>query len=90
MDRVRWFAKEMEKKLKANDHKPGWFGEDVEWLFIRLKEEVEELKNILKKSGAMECNYPDCRDIPDIISEAADVANFAMMIAGRITVGRMG
>jgi len=90
MDRVRWFAEEMEKKLKSNDHKPGWLGEDVGWLFIKLKEEVKELGNILKKSGATECNYPDCRDIPDIISEAADVVNFAMMIADRITVGRMG
>ena len=85
---IRLFADEMEKKLKANDHKLGWLGEDVEWLFIRLKEEVKELGYILKKSGAMECNYPNCRDIPNIISEAADVANFAMMIADRITVGR--
>ena len=84
IDRVRWFAEEMEKKLIANDHKTGWLDEDVDWLFTRLLEEVEELKVYLEKSDGMESNCPDYKDIAGVISEAADVANFAMMIADRI------
>ena len=61
------FAKRMEQKLKANDHKGGWMGEDPLWLMSRLREECDELEAaVLKGSG-----YG---------SEAADIANFAMMI----------
>jgi hypothetical protein len=66
---VRWFAKEMESTLKKNDHKGGWQKETMEYLFNRLKEEVDELE------PALYDKYRKC------IREAADVANFAMMIA---------
>ena len=82
--RVRWFAEEMEKELKTNDSKGSWEDEDVLWLFGRLLEEVEELRVILEQSDGMESSCPDYKDVPDIISEAADVANFAMMIADRV------
>jgi len=68
-----WFTGEMEKKLRANDHKDGWDFPPLDWLFERLLEEVEELRvEIVARKSAHN------------ISEAADVANFAMMIADRV------
>lgn len=60
----------MEHKLKLNDHKGGWENKSKERLFALLRQEVDELEAALK-------------DEPDlsIMFEAADVANFAMMIA---------
>ena len=84
IDRAPWFTEEREKKLAANDHKGGWEDEDVSWLFKRLEEEVKELGRVLDKADAIFSNCPDTEFIPEIISEAADVANFAMMIADRI------
>lgn len=71
---VQWFARQMEAKLRANDHRGGWIDNEMqEFCFDRLDEEVKELK---------ECQYGDDRHNPDRwASEAADVANFAMMLA---------
>lgn len=63
------FAQAMENQLRANDHKGGWKGCDYAWLFGRLLEEVKELEREVTRDGE------------HILSEAADVANFAMMIA---------
>jgi len=61
----------MEHKLKLNDHKGGWEETSIERLFELLDREVQELKNaITDKEGWF-----------NIMLEAADVANFAMMIA---------
>ncbi len=72
---VKWFAEKMEDKLKANDHKTGWINDDWDELYDRLLEESKEL-------------YRECgkftKDESKIIGEAADVANFAMMIADRL------
>jgi NTP pyrophosphatase (non-canonical NTP hydrolase) len=67
------FAIAMEKKLRENDHKGGWEDCENDYLFGRLKEETEELLE------AVECSF----DISskEVLSEAADVANFALMIA---------
>lgn len=65
------FARLMEDQLRANDHKPGWIQNGPFDLWPRLMEEAGELKMALI-----------ARDGPDVIAkEAADVANFAMMIA---------
>lgn len=69
-DVVRAFAIEMERQLQANDHKGGWGDEDRHWLLERLREEVAELTAAIKE-----------RTPSAIVQEAADVANFAMMIA---------
>lgn len=63
------FAFEMERKLMENDHKGGWRQCDDHWLILRLKQEVDELASAVQ-SGSI-----------DIHREAADVANFAMMIS---------
>lgn len=75
---VRWFARKMEERLRANDHKGGWNNCDTEWLLGRLNEEVEELESEFdrKERSGHAILRPE-----SIAREAADVANFAMMIA---------
>lgn len=69
---VRAFARAMEQELKANDHKGGWHDCDPAWLLGRLREETDELAGAVAAGG------------PDVLAEAADVANYAMMIADRM------
>ena len=65
-----WFAGQMAKKLRENDHKGSWEGLDNNHLTYRLHQEFVELTEAITKGT------PD-----EIIAEAADVANFALMIA---------
>jgi NTP pyrophosphatase (non-canonical NTP hydrolase) len=63
------FSRWMEARLRDHDQargKTGWLGEDWTWLHGRMLEEAEEL-----------WQAPEHK----VASEAADVANFAMMIA---------
>lgn len=67
------FATEMEAKLDANRHKgdrQGWLSCTPHSLLTRLKEEVQELEDAMR-DGRFESAK----------GEAADVGNFAMMIA---------
>ena len=69
---VQKFAVMMEKRLRANDHKGGWMETDRRDLFIRCIEELGEFVSawyygITGKRGG----------------EAADVANFLMMLVDR-------
>jgi NTP pyrophosphatase (non-canonical NTP hydrolase) len=66
--KVLRFSGEMVEKLALNDHKGGWDGEDPAWLLDRLQEELNELREAVEVGG-------------DVIGEAADVANFALMVA---------
>lgn len=88
------FADAMEAQLKANDHKPGWKNDDPHALLKRLVEETAELKAVLPNRiepcshrGLSECNhlFPNGgwsdHDHNAVLKEAADAANFAMMIA---------
>ncbi len=75
-----WFAKRMEFKLVKNDWKPFWREEpgfDEHMAFKRLKEETDELKGAFADYHF----YPNWDHAQAVINEAADVANFAMMIA---------
>jgi len=67
---VIWFAGRMEKKLKKNDHKGGWSEDMLPYLGKRFGEEVNEFIDAMYSNNA-----------EGTINEAADVANFAMMIA---------
>ena len=58
----------MEKRLAANDHKGGWEDSTEDWLFSRMIQEVGELNKALGLRNG-------------IVEKAADVANFAMMLA---------
>lgn len=77
---VRWFAEQMERKLKANDHKIHWTGIRTMPLFDMLMAETKELHSAFGIGG--ELTDPS-RDMERIIDEAADVANYAMMIADK-------
>jgi len=68
---VRWFAEQMEEKLRANDHKPHWSIAHPDYLIHRLFQEANELWRAME--GELTAD--------EVIKEAADVANFAMMIA---------
>lgn len=68
---VRWFAEQMELKLRANDHKPGWKDDAVVDLLTRLEEELAELREAIDESEPAQ----------RVIEEAADVANFCLMIS---------
>lgn len=69
-DELKWFAEKMETELRANDHKGGWRDCWLEDLLVRIPEEYSELLEAVR-SGSIET----------IVSEAADVANFALMVA---------
>lgn len=68
---VMRFARAMEEKLAENDHKGGWLDETFTWLLGRLEDEMRELKRAVRKGEPART----------VLREAADVANFAMMIA---------
>lgn len=72
---VQQFAAEMQNKLDENCHKGGWH--DCTWHYLRkrLREETAELEIAVAS-----------RDKKRIVREAADVANFAMMIADTLGV----
>lgn len=59
----------MKQKLRENEHKGYWDKTSLLQLAKRLEEEVEELNDAILTKGPVE-----------IVREAADVANFAMMI----------
>lgn len=70
---VLWFAEQMESQLRLHDEakgKQGWKGMTFLELFELLDEERKELSNALRDGTA-----------EDLIHEAADVANIAMMVA---------
>jgi NTP pyrophosphatase (non-canonical NTP hydrolase) len=73
-DTVLWFAQCMERELRDNDHKTGWSDMTHAQLLARLRQETAELTRAIAAVKSPET----------IVSEAADVANFAMMIADNV------
>lgn len=83
---VRAFADLMEAQLRANDHKPGWKRDHWIDLFYRLREETLELYDALRDADTYDTSDRGARLTREQVfvsagREAADVANFAMMIA---------
>lgn len=64
-------AAAMEAQLAANGHKSGWENMSSKWLLNRLRQETGELRRAIEER----------RPAVEIWSEAADVANFAAMLA---------
>ena len=85
------FALRMEERLRDNAHKgnrEGWADSAPPWLFGRMLEEMSELGHQVatdwKPCGCRsvgECDHDDTGCGENVDREAADVANFAMMIA---------
>jgi len=68
---VSRFSLQMVSNLNNNIHKGHWAGETNVFLLERLREEMQELELAVMR----------CADLKTVFSEAADVANIAMMIA---------
>jgi NTP pyrophosphatase (non-canonical NTP hydrolase) len=81
---VQKFAEAMELKLRQNDHKGGWKGENESWLMLRAHEELSEMFRVMEKRKVYDvnlCYLPSTVHREMILSECADVSNFCMMIA---------
>lgn len=80
---VLWFAGWMEQKLLDNESRGGWENCDDSYLVRRIADERCELARLIRKLERRlrnEENLSD-EDYRRVFCEAADVANFAMMIA---------
>jgi len=79
---VNRFASEMLEKLKENSHKEHWSTLDDWYLLESLERELAEL------GAALSIRLSSDKDLVfdrAVISECADVANFAMMIADNVS-----
>jgi hypothetical protein len=78
---VEHFADAMERKLRANDHKGRWDLCSNSYLKRRLRNETRELfaavDHLRRNKDPLKKHHLMLR----VLDEAADVANFAMMIA---------
>ena len=80
------FQGEQWRKLMANAHKGGWKDENVYDLLSRLGDEVRELEEAvhawdLAKSRPITSSEVAADLAGKVAKEAADVGNFAMMVA---------
>lgn len=71
---LHWFAQQMERVLRENDHKGGWSGDVSVELFNSLLYKYVDLYLIAFPAKGD-------RDYDDMVKMAIHVANFAMMIA---------
>lgn len=67
---LRRFVDAMRYKLRRNAHKGRWEDMSIDEEFNLLRKEVEELRDAVRDGNMVE-----------ILLEAADVANFAMIVA---------
>lgn len=75
---VQEFAEAMEMQLLKHDDRPGWKDCNTHWLWLRIKQELDELRELLfDENGKLQEKI----NITKVLLEAADVANFCMMIA---------
>ena len=72
---VDQFAVVMRHKLRENRFKGGWRQETAEFLIDKLREEVDELVEVIAANNLDQFALRDARE------EAADVGNMAMMLA---------
>jgi NTP pyrophosphatase (non-canonical NTP hydrolase) len=71
-EKITLFSRAMLEKLNENSNKGSWESCELDYLFCRLQEEVRELQHAV---------YENSSPLDAIRREAADVANFVMMIA---------
>jgi NTP pyrophosphatase (non-canonical NTP hydrolase) len=87
--KLRRFTRLMRERLEANDDKDGWDDCDFEYLIRRLREEtkelVKELRSLPLDWGRQTVSVKMAKRIHH---EAADVANFAFMIADLVTASK--
>jgi len=76
---IQIFSKHMEALLRENDHKGGWEGSTYGYFLDHIEVHLIKLRQALER-----------RDTHDIVHEAADLANYAMMIADNVKNRRPG
>jgi hypothetical protein len=82
---IEWFTGAMLRKFNENSHKRGWDDIDLTYGDMRLKQEYEELHLELELFEFGDLDAEDRSQTAErIINEAADVANFAMMVAWKV------
>jgi hypothetical protein len=83
---VRVFARLMEAKLRENDHKGGWRRCSTGYLTRRCGNELDELRELIHRLARMPNRHPapTVEESIAIGREAADVANFALMLADNL------
>lgn len=74
-DALRTFADEMERVLKAHDHKTGWRERPVQALISKMYLEVEEFRVAVEHFEVKEAR-----------GELVDIANFCMIISDRLSL----
>lgn len=75
---VQEFAEAMEMQLQKHNDRPGWKDCNIHWLWLRIKQELDELRELLfDENGKLQEKI----NITKVLKEAADVGNFCMMIA---------
>lgn len=79
------FAKRMEAKLERNRHKgnrEGWINDDPWALIKRLCQETQELEDeMIAFEATTDSTSDESTQAERVANEAADIANFAMMLA---------
>jgi hypothetical protein len=79
---LAWFVIRMEQKLRENDHKGGWVDCTMRYLLVRMKNERTELAAAVRRAKRHAgVGYWRRDDAEGVIREAADVSNFAYMVA---------
>lgn len=81
---IQRFAGAMEKALQENDHKGGWKNESVNFLTVEAECHLKCLEmqaRRLIQDGAYEPVETTAELKAKILDDAADVANFALMVA---------
>ncbi len=88
-DCVFALAEKMEERLQANEHKGHWSECTDEYLIRRAMGELSELSaavaNFREDAGDPEANARSLQEFAQrVLHEAADVANFVMMLSDNV------
>ncbi len=86
---VQQFWSSMVERLVDNKDKGGWDGMGLDFLFGRLFGEVWELLSAIQFPPHTRPQQTVDMRVEHVVHEAADVANFAMMIADEVSTGRL-
>ena len=86
---VEWFAAQMEARLQENDDKSGWLGSHftIRDAIRRVRQELRELEWEISYNNPRSPYYHANRPRALIFHEAADAANFLLMVADRARRG---
>lgn len=76
---LEWFKGKMDEKLSENTDKSHWRDEQASWLYCALMTEIGEYVRAWT-----------LHDHEEMIREAADIANFAMMLADKSRIVLQG